>query len=72
MPIIWVQMSPAGWVACLNQYRAVVTKVDGVWIARIEDGAVVYPARITFHALEGAKQWAERKLCELARLLNPN
>ncbi len=65
MPITWVEVTRTVWVAGLQQYRAVVIRIRDVWVARVEDGDVVYPAPITFHALEGAKTWAEMKLQEL-------
>ena len=66
MPIKWIQLTRAVWVAGLQQYRAVVINMSDVWVARVEDGDVMYPASITFHGIEGAKAWAERKLRELA------
>ena len=66
MKILWVQLPSEGWVACIQNYRAVVSKKDRSWVARVEDGEVLYPGTITFHAAEGAKAWAERKLRELA------
>jgi hypothetical protein len=69
MPINWLQITRTVWVAGLQQYRAVVLFKNDVWLARVEDPAndnIVYPASITFHALDGAKSWAELKLHELA------
>jgi hypothetical protein len=66
MPITWIRITRTVWIAGLHQYRAVVVSMSGVWVARVEDGDVLYPASITFRGLEGAKHWAERKLHELA------
>jgi hypothetical protein len=66
MPITWIQLTRTVWVAGLQHYRAVVINISNVWVARVEDGDVLYPANITFHGIEGAKAWAERKLHELA------
>lgn len=72
MPITWIQITRSVWVAGLQQYRAVVINMDNAWVARVEDGDVLYPASITFHALQGAQLWAERKLHEIAGTSGPD